>query len=195
MEEFYPDEKLQTIWYIILGGVFIITYFPIILILLIINASNPETKVLTAFIVITIIEIPTAICFLLWIPYYFKSLKYTISDDFLRIQSGAIWKKLLTIPFEKIQNVEIHQGPIERSFGLGKVLIHTAGYSGQREAEGIIKGITDFQKQAAVLAEKVKLRGTHMVQEKTETAESEFIHILQGIREELIVIKQLLSKH
>lgn len=114
-----------------------------------------------------------------------------VSDNFIRIQKGVFWKRLSTIPFEKVQNVEIHQGPIERSFGLGKILVHTAGYSGQMTAEGVVKGIIDFQKFAAALTDKVKLKiSSELVGEK----ETDFVSILESIRNELIDIKRILSQ-
>lgn len=191
MEEYYPDAKLKTVWQTIWGLCFFILYILLVVILLIFYAVTTEKGILTAVMLISIVEIPTAVLIWLWISRYFKSIKYMVSDDFIRIQKGVFWKGLSTIPFEKVQNVEIHQGPIERSFGLGKVLVHTAGYSGQMTPEGIIKGIIDFQKFAAALTDKVKLKiSSELVGKK----EIDFVSILESIRNELIDIKRILSE-
>ena len=191
MEEYYPDAKLKTVWQTIWGLCFFILYILLVVILLIFYAVTTEKGILIAVMLISIVEIPTAALIWLWISRYFKSIKYMVSDDFIRIQKGVFWKELSTIPFEKVQNVEIHQGPIERSFGLGKVLIHTAGYSGQMTAEGIIKGIIDFQKFAAALTDKVKLKISSELVGKKET---DFVSILESIRNELLDIKRILSE-
>ena len=191
MEEYYPDAKLKTVWQTIWGLCFFILYILLVVILLIVYAVTTEKGLLIAVILISIVEIPTAVLIWLWISSYFKSIKYMVSDDFIRIQKGVFWKGLSTIPFEKVQNVEIHQGPIERSFGLGKILIHTAGYSGQPTAEGVVKGIIDFQKFAAALTDKIKLKISSELVRKKET---DFISILESIRNELIDIKRILSQ-
>jgi len=191
MEEYYPDAKLKTVWQTICGLCFFVLYVLLVVTLLIVYAVTTEKGLLIAVILISIVEIPTAILIWLWISSYFKSIKYMVSDDFIRIQKGVFWKGLSTIPFEKVQNIEIHQGPIERSFGLGKILVHTAGYSGQTTAEGIIKGIIDFQKFAAALTDKVKLKISSELVRKKET---DFVSILESIRNELIDIKRILSQ-
>ncbi|MFC1562954.1 PH domain-containing protein [candidate division KSB1 bacterium] len=194
MEEYYPDIKLKKLWQTILGLWFFVLYVLVTIVLLIVYAVYPVNALLIAILVISLIEIPIAVCVFIWVPYYFMSIKYLVSDDFVRIQQGVIWKNLYTISFEKVQNVEIHQGPIERNYGLGKILLHTAGYSGQSTAEGVIKGIIDFQKLAAVLTEKVKLKTGSEFVSKSEKGDLNYTSLLMNIRDELIDIKKILSE-
>jgi len=194
MEEFHPDERLQDMWKKVLGIVGFTSYFFIIVVLIIIKAVDPELQVFPTLVLLTVIEASIVVFVMAWIPYYFGNMKYIISDDFVRIQKGAIWKRFITIPFEKVQNVEISQGPIERGYSLGKVLVHTAGYSGQSKADGVIKGIKDFQKLASVLAEKVKRKTGANFFEKVNYSKSDELLILNSIRLELIEIKKLMSK-
>ncbi len=42
-------------------------------------------------------------------------------------KSGLIFRKITTVPFNRIQHVEINQGPIEKRFDLSKIEIYTAG--------------------------------------------------------------------
>ena len=62
-----------------------------------------------------------------------------------------IWKKYVTIPYERIQNVDIHRGLIARLLGLSDLNIQTAGAStmvyrgrggGGFGAEGRLPGIS-----------------------------------------------------
>jgi membrane protein YdbS with pleckstrin-like domain len=55
---------------------------------------------------------------------------YELTDSEIKIHYGIISKTYKTIPYTKIQNVDVHQGLIERIFGLASVNIHTAGYAG-----------------------------------------------------------------
>jgi|SRR3989338_3596852 len=55
---------------------------------------------------------------------------YEITNDAIKKESGIIWKKYTSIPYERVQNVDIHRGIIARIFGFSSVQIETAGQSG-----------------------------------------------------------------
>ena len=55
---------------------------------------------------------------------------YEVNNDEVKIEQGIIWKKYTSIPYERIQNVEIHRGIIARMSGFSTVQIETAGQSG-----------------------------------------------------------------
>ena len=54
---------------------------------------------------------------------------YEFTHESLRIERGIIWKKYSNIPFERVQNVDIHRGILARLLGFSSILIQTAGYS------------------------------------------------------------------
>jgi uncharacterized protein len=76
----------------------------------------------------------------------YRSWGYAMTDDELHIQSG-IWTRVRTVvPFGRVQHIDVAQGPVERRFGLGRLVLHTAGTLGsavslpglgQEEAERI----------------------------------------------------------
>jgi len=55
---------------------------------------------------------------------------YEFTDGGLRLERGIIWKKYTSIPYERVQNVDIKRGIIARMFGFSTVEIETAGQSG-----------------------------------------------------------------
>lgn len=57
---------------------------------------------------------------------------YEITPDGVKVERGIIWKKYTSIPFERVQNVDIRRGIIARMFGFSTVEIETAGQSGFR---------------------------------------------------------------
>jgi membrane protein YdbS with pleckstrin-like domain len=62
---------------------------------------------------------------------------YVLSERSLRIRSGIWTINEATITFENIQNVTVESGPIERIFGIGNVIVDTAGGSaGGKTAHG-----------------------------------------------------------
>lgn len=66
---------------------------------------------------------------------------YEFTDDGLKLEHGIIWKRYSNVPYERIQNVDIHRGIIARMLGFSSLMIQTAGYSAQPYAEGYIPAV------------------------------------------------------
>lgn len=62
-----------------------------------------------------------------YLSYHFY--RYALAEDGFRKELGVIWKKYVTIPYERIQNVDIYRGPLARILGLSNLQIQTAGLS------------------------------------------------------------------
>lgn len=78
----------------------------------------------------------------------YKFYKYELTDECFKKEQGIIWKKYVYIPYEKIQNVDINRGPLDRILGLSNISIQTAGYSGVNSggasslSEGYLPGVS-----------------------------------------------------
>jgi len=55
---------------------------------------------------------------------------YVMTSRSIRVRHGIWIIRELTLTFENVQNVRLHQGPIERAFGIASVLVETAGGGG-----------------------------------------------------------------
>ncbi|MBX4196620.1 PH domain-containing protein [Candidatus Pacearchaeota archaeon] len=55
---------------------------------------------------------------------------YEITHDGIKMERGIIWKKYTSIPFERVQNVEVLRGVIARMIGFSTIEVETAGNSG-----------------------------------------------------------------
>ncbi|MCP4760461.1 MAG: PH domain-containing protein [archaeon] len=82
--------------------------------------------------------------------YYVKNFSYEISEKFFIVRSGVLTKHKVTIPFSRIQNMNISQGVFDRIFGLYTVKIETAGSTmgasqsgGTGRSEGFIPALKD----------------------------------------------------
>jgi membrane protein YdbS with pleckstrin-like domain len=69
----------------------------------------------------------------------FKKRKYAIREKDISYKSGIFFKKLTTVPFSRVQHIEIDEKPISRLFGLASLSIYTAGDSSD---DLVIKGVT-----------------------------------------------------
>jgi uncharacterized protein len=55
-----------------------------------------------------------------------RSWRYAERADDLLIKRGVLWRKETVVPYGRMQLVEVTSGPVERSFGLASVQLHTA---------------------------------------------------------------------
>jgi membrane protein YdbS with pleckstrin-like domain len=52
---------------------------------------------------------------------------YQMGADRLRVVRGLIFRSDTVVPFGRVQHIDVHQGPIERAYGLATLVLHTAG--------------------------------------------------------------------
>jgi uncharacterized protein len=52
---------------------------------------------------------------------------YQISADRLRVVRGLMFRHDTVVPFGRVQHIDVHQGPLERFFGIATLTLHTAG--------------------------------------------------------------------
>ncbi|RKG93292.1 hypothetical protein D7V97_40095 [Corallococcus sp. CA053C] len=64
---------------------------------------------------------------------------WALREHDLVISHGVLLRQVVSIPAGRIQHVDVHQGPIERSLGLARLQVFTAAGSG---ADGEIPGLT-----------------------------------------------------
>lgn len=84
-------------------------------------------------------------------PIRFMRWRYELSDDYLDIARGIIWRKRFVIPFIRVQNTDTRQGPILRAFGLSSVTVATA--AGEHEIPGLALDVAEqLRDRAAELA-------------------------------------------
>jgi len=73
-----------------------------------------------------IVPVFLILCFV-WAKLTYRFYKYELREDGFRKEHGVILKKYVTIPYDRIQNVDIYRGVIARLFGLSDLQIQTAG--------------------------------------------------------------------
>jgi len=131
-----------------------------------------------------------------WIPKYYESIRYTLTESEVRVERGVWWKMRHAVPFSRVMSIDTIQGPISRRFGIGTVDIYTAGYTGRagggggpstRRAEASIMHVSNFLELREEILEVVRgkaLFGTPYV--PTE-------NLMQQMLDELKEIRKLLS--
>jgi membrane protein YdbS with pleckstrin-like domain len=65
-----------------------------------------------------------------WVQMAYNRWMYEFTKEALKIEHGVIWKTYKSIPYERVQNVDIRRGILARILGFSTLEIQTAGYSG-----------------------------------------------------------------
>jgi uncharacterized protein len=69
-----------------------------------------------------------ALVLLIFVPQRrYNARGYQMSADRLRVVRGVLWHSDTAVPFSRVQHIDVHQGPVERFFGIATLTLHTAG--------------------------------------------------------------------
>lgn len=173
---------------LILGSVFFIEFIDFGMILLLFY--------LIFILIINVIVI-------LWAVMFYNRYTYQIGEKSINIKRGILWKKDVTIPYERIQHVSTTRGPIEQLLGLHIINIFTAGTAsvgagfggsaGMFAAEGYIPGITNPEEMKTFIMDRVKesksgsglgdkIEKSEKKSMRTKTMDTEILDELKKIR-------------
>ena len=94
---------------------------------------------------------------LVWVVLYYKSVVYHLNETEMTWKRGVWFRKTGIVPYNRITNVDIVQGPIMRIFGISNLKIQTAGYSGSNgSAEISLEGIEKPEPLRALIMDFVR---------------------------------------
>ncbi len=186
-----PEKELKTLW-IITWAVFLV--LEVLYIISFLFIAETWVVVVMAFLLAII-----SILAIIWIPAAFNALEYYIDDEGVKMKGGVVWKKHVTVPYSKITNVDVIQGPMQRYYNIGTIHVQTAGAGGKQgeKAELKINGIRELEKTRDTIIKKVKdstytLGSADISRERVQTVDK--ISVFEDILRELKEIKMLLGK-
>ena len=90
------------------------------------TGRSPELWAIAGWIGVTLVF---AVATCLWPPVEYRRTWFHADDSGIQIQTGVLWRRRISVPRSRVQHIGIASGPIERSFGLCRLLIYTAGAS------------------------------------------------------------------
>jgi len=186
-----PEKEQKTMWFICWAIPFVIVLAVLVVLLLFVKE---EAFVVFALCLIGWLIVMSLI--LLWIPAFFRSLEYVVDNDSAKAKVGVFWKKRVTVPYTKITNIDVTQGPLQRIFGIGTIHVQTAGAGGAQGAQAELKllGVRDLDEVKDTIM--VRIRGYTIsrpeeVEEKV--MEESDPKIFRRMLEELTAIRKLLE--
>ncbi len=129
----------------------------------------------------------------------YRTLRYVFTDKEITMSWGGIQKQSISVSYERVQDIQLSSGPLERQFSLAKVQLQTA--SGDADAEIILEGFLNPADVRDQLYEKIQRsknpnQGTPPalpVTRSETTSAPEMAEALQQIAGELKAIRILLG--
>jgi len=128
----------------------------------------------------------------LYMRAYWRRFRFTYDDRQMRVFSGLWWRKQVLIPFARITNIDLMQGPWQRSRKLATLKIQTAGQGGTATAETRLWSQDNFEELRDELLKRVVRMRTQITGDGTtdelqgvegEAPWDEIVRILKRIEE------------
>lgn len=93
------------------------------------------------------------VCRLVVVPRQVRAIGYAEEDDDLLVRRGILFRRLVVVPYGRMQAVDVTAGPFLRAAGLASVQLHTASAASDAEIPGLRPD------EAARLRERLASRG------------------------------------
>jgi len=191
-EEFKPAKQLKSLYFVYL----VITVIFAILVWLIPLAIFVP-PLITLAVAIPILVILLFVVY--WISRFYSTIQYKLDDEEVEWRRGVWFRNTGIVPYNRITNVDIAQGPISRMFNIGSLKIQTAGYSNPNQGWGnpseiTIDGVEEFEELRHIIMARVRGKKPMAVQTFEETPEPVKGDLNNQILAELVEIKKLLMK-
>jgi membrane protein YdbS with pleckstrin-like domain len=62
-----------------------------------------------------------------WPALAYRYASYAVDTAGIEIRRGVVWRRVIHVPRSRVQHTDVSQGPIQRSYGIGTLVIYTAG--------------------------------------------------------------------
>lgn len=107
----------------------------------------------------------------IWIPKFYSSLSYSLTEFHLVVEEGVIFKKQKRIPFKQITNAEVRRGPFKRRYGIANINIQTAGRSQAYGSEAVLRALQAYDEIDKEITRRIEKLETRRVEAKEEAGQ------------------------
>jgi membrane protein YdbS with pleckstrin-like domain len=108
--------------------------------------------------------------FVYWVKLYYQSMWYELHDDEMRWKRGVWFRTTGIVPYNRITNLDLKQGPVMRWLKISTLSIQTAGYSGQAVPEIRIEAIEHAEELRELVRTLVRQSGSGIKNDGTGTS-------------------------
>jgi hypothetical protein len=155
-KRFKPSTAMMT-WYrvgiaLIFGVILLFCYVPFV--------ALGEMPTTISFVILGFIAV-IFILLWIWVGMYYDSMSYELRDDEINWKRGVWFRTTGIVPYNRIVNLDLRQGPLMRFLGISTLAIQTAGYSGQAVPEIKIEGIEHAEELRELIRSHVRGSVSH----------------------------------
>jgi membrane protein YdbS with pleckstrin-like domain len=111
---------------------------------------------LTTSLAIAGVLLVVTVLFIAWTKLYYDTMFYELHADELRWRRGVWFRTTGIVPYNRITNLDLRQGPVMRWLGISTISVQTAGYSGQAVPEIRIEAIEHAEELRELLRSAVR---------------------------------------
>ena len=128
------NPKLRAYWHTLV----VLVAIPLLLVasVVLFFAWNVAVVKLIAFIAIGVVVVSSIWIWIL-VTRRVRSIGYRIEESELKVSSGIMFRRVVSVPFARMQLVEVSAGPLERAYSLASVQLHTASASTDAKIPGL----------------------------------------------------------
>jgi uncharacterized protein len=62
-----------------------------------------------------------------WPEISYRHTFYRVDPQGIEIRRGVLWRRTITVPKSRVQHTDVSQGPLQRTYALGTLVVYTAG--------------------------------------------------------------------
>jgi len=188
-ESFKPHEDFKKLYYVYLALGSIVLYFLWAVPLFVSILSSGRIVAIYVMVSLFLLYVAFVAFMAFWIPKFCRSIAYLLTESDIVVERGVWWKHKSIVPYNRVTNMDVVQGPLSRRFGLGKISIQTAGFSSggggsQKVAEAAILGIKNFDEVKDFVMNRVRRLRPVAVEAESEppTSQGTGLQILEELR-------------
>jgi uncharacterized protein len=121
---------------------------------------------------------------------------YELREDEMSWKRGVWFRTTGIVPFNRITNLDVKQGPVMRALGISTLAVQTAGYSGQAVPEIRIEGMEHAEELREIIRSLVRQTGSRGdgTGEPCAPSSSAPVSADQRIIDELVKIRLILEQ-
>jgi hypothetical protein len=86
---------------------------------------------------VSVVAVMLAVWLLWLVPRQVRAIGYAERDDDLLIRRGIMFRRLVVVPYGRLQYLDVERGPLERAFSLASLQLHTASAGSDATIDGL----------------------------------------------------------
>jgi hypothetical protein len=84
---------------------------------------------------------------------------YAERDDDLLIRRGIMFRRLVVVPYGRLQYLDVERGPLDRMFGLASLQLHTASAGSDATVDGLPEQVAEELRDRLAARGEARLAG------------------------------------